>query len=171
MKSRGTTRPEVNIESVILTVRGEKVLLDMDLARIYGVPTKRLNEQVKRNLARFPDDFVFQLTLNEKAEVVANCDHLRLLKFSPVLPYAFTEQGALRQCRGETRPTLAAFRKRLDLSGRVFVPLRGRALRRRTRRALEPTERGPVAGTGETAATGVGLSGEALPVLGEAEAG
>ena len=79
MKKRAAIQPVVNIESVILTVRGEKVLLDMDLARIYGVPTKRLNEQVKRNPGRFPDDFVFQLTADEKAEVVANCDHLRNL--------------------------------------------------------------------------------------------
>jgi len=59
------------------------------------VPTKRLNEQVKRNQTRFPADFMFQLTDNEKQEVVANCDHLRNLKFSPTLPYAFTEHGAI----------------------------------------------------------------------------
>ncbi len=95
MKTRADIQPKVSIESAILTVRGEKVILDADLARIYGVPTKRLNEQVRRNSKRFPDDFVFQLTPDEKVEVVANCDHLRLLKFSPVLPYAFTEQGAI----------------------------------------------------------------------------
>lgn len=70
-------------------------MLDADLAELYGVPTKRLNEQIKRNVARFPADFMFQLTTNEKAEVVAICDHLAKLKFSPVLPYAFTEHGAL----------------------------------------------------------------------------
>jgi len=95
MKTRTRTLPPASIEPLILTVRGEKVLLDRDLARIYGVPTKRLNEQVRRNLERFPDDFVFQLTPDEKAEVVANCDHLHALKFSPVLPYAFTEPGAI----------------------------------------------------------------------------
>ena len=57
--------------------------------------TKRLNEQVKRNRARFPTDFMFQLTAEEKAEVVANCDHLARLKFSPALPAAFTEHGAI----------------------------------------------------------------------------
>ena len=57
--------------------------------------TKRLNEQVKRNRSRFPDDFMFQLTSAEKAEVVANCDHLRRLKFSPNLPHAFTEHGTI----------------------------------------------------------------------------
>jgi hypothetical protein len=84
-----------NIESRILTIRGQKVILDADLALIYGVPTKRLNEQVKRNSKRFPDDFVFQLTAAEKSELVANCDHLARLKFSPVLPLAFTENGAI----------------------------------------------------------------------------
>jgi len=68
---------------------------DSDLARLYGVTTKRLNEQVRRNLGRFPEDFMFPLTDEEKAEVVANCDHLSKLKFSPVLPSAFTEHGAI----------------------------------------------------------------------------
>jgi len=70
-------------------------MLDADLAELYDVPTKRLNEQVKRNIERFPSDFMFQLTADEKTEVVANCDHLAKLKFSPSLPYAFTEHGAL----------------------------------------------------------------------------
>jgi hypothetical protein len=65
------------------------------LATLYSVSTKRLNEQVKRNSERFPNDFMFQLTGKEKAEVVANCDHLLKLKFSPMLPYAFAELGAL----------------------------------------------------------------------------
>jgi hypothetical protein len=76
-------------------VRGQKVLIDADLAGLYGGPTKRLNEQVKRNARRFPEDFRIQLTAAEKAEVVANCDHLARLKFSPVLPFAFTEHGAI----------------------------------------------------------------------------
>lgn len=79
----------------ILLVRGQKVMLDADLAELYDVPTKRLNEQVKRNNERFPADFMFQLTPDEKIEVVANCDHLAKLKFSSSLPYAFTEHGAL----------------------------------------------------------------------------
>jgi hypothetical protein len=70
-------------------------MLDADLAELYGVTTKRLNEQVKRNLERFPADFMFQLTATEKAKVVANCDHLARLKFSSVLPTAFTEHGAI----------------------------------------------------------------------------
>ena len=66
-----------------------------DLAQLYGVSTKRLNEQVKRNRKRFPSDFKFQLSEREKSEVVAKCDHLKNLRFSPVLPYAFTEHGAI----------------------------------------------------------------------------
>ncbi len=81
------------ITSKIFFIRGRKVMLDSDLALLYGVQTKRLNEQVKRNKKRFPEDFMFQLTSKEKDEVVANCDHLKFLKFSPHLPLAFTEQG------------------------------------------------------------------------------
>jgi len=69
--------------------------MDADLAELYGVTTKRLNEQVRRNRSRFPEDFIFQLTTEEKSEVVANCDHLSKLKFSKTLPYAFTEHGAI----------------------------------------------------------------------------
>ena len=83
------------VENAILLIRGEKVILDSDLAKLYGVTTKRLNEQVKRNHERFPEDFMFKLSQGEKAEVVANCDHLEKLKFSPGLPFAFTEHGAI----------------------------------------------------------------------------
>lgn len=84
------------IQDLILDIRGLKVMIDADLARLYGVSTKRLNEQVKRNKARFPKEFMFQLTAEEKAGAVANCDHLRRkLRLSRVLPYAFTEHGAL----------------------------------------------------------------------------
>ncbi len=92
MKPEPTPQP---IEPLIIDLRGLRVILDADLAGIYGVPTKRLNEQVKRNADRFPEDFMFRLTEAEKAEVVANCDHLQNLKFSPQLPAAFTEHGAL----------------------------------------------------------------------------
>lgn len=81
-----TLVPAERIENVILYMRGEKVIIDSDLAALYGVTTKRLNEQVKRNRDRFPADFMFQLTAEEKAEVVANCDHLMPLKFSKGLP-------------------------------------------------------------------------------------
>ena len=84
-----------DIQQRILMIRGEKVVLDADLAEFYGVATKRLNEQVKRNKDRFPEDFGFRLNEEEKSEVVAKCDHLHNLKYSSMLPYAFTEHGAL----------------------------------------------------------------------------
>ena len=84
-----------SIEPLILTLRGQRVIIDADLAELYGVATKRLNEQVKRNGDRFPEDFMFRLTEEEKAEVVAMCDHLHKIKFSPQLPYVFTEHGAI----------------------------------------------------------------------------
>jgi ORF6N domain len=87
--------PIERIERSILLIRGEKVMLDADLAEIYGVETKVLNQAVKRNIIRFPEDFMFQLTETEKNEVVTNCDHLTRIKFSPHLPFAFTEHGAL----------------------------------------------------------------------------
>ena len=83
------------IESRILVIRGQSVILDRDLAELYGVTTKAFNQAVKRNQDRFPKDFMFRLTANEKEEVVTNCDHLKSLKFSPNLPLAFTEHGAL----------------------------------------------------------------------------
>lgn len=85
--------PVESIESKIYQLRGKRVMLDTDLALLYGVKTGRLNEQVKRNKKRFPEDFMFKLTTKEKEEVIANCDHLGFLKFSPHLPLAFTEQG------------------------------------------------------------------------------
>jgi len=83
------------VESVILVLRGRKVIVDADLARLYGVPTKVLNQAVSRNRDRFPPDFLFKLTPEEKEEVVTNCDHLGNIKFSRVLPNAFTEFGAI----------------------------------------------------------------------------
>ena len=61
-------QPVEQIESLILTIRGKQVILDRDLARLYGVETRRLNEQVRRNMERFPEDFMFQLT-KEEAEL------------------------------------------------------------------------------------------------------
>lgn len=82
-----------DVKSRIFTFRNKQVMIDKDLAELYGVETKRLNEQVKRNIERFPDEFRFQLTENEKNELVANCDRFNNLKYSTVNPYAFTEQG------------------------------------------------------------------------------
>lgn len=82
--------PDEVIMNKILLIRDQKVLVSNDLAELYGVTTKRLNEQVKRNFERFPGNFMFRLTEKEKEKVVANCDHLQNLKYSPYLPYVFT---------------------------------------------------------------------------------
>ena len=84
---------QAQIENLILNIRGVQVMLDRDLARLYGVSTSRLNEQVKRNIERFPASFRFQLKETERDELVAICDNLKTLKFTPTLPYVFTEQG------------------------------------------------------------------------------
>jgi hypothetical protein len=80
-------------ETLIFQFRGFKVMIDADLALLYGVPTKALKQQVKRNTDRFPEDFMFELTKNEKDELVTICDRLAILKHSSVNPLAFTEQG------------------------------------------------------------------------------
>jgi hypothetical protein len=94
--SKENQLPIERIESRILIIRGQKVMIDADLAELYGVPTKALNQAIKRNSERFPADFMHQLTAEEKAEVVTNCDHLAKLKFSKSLPFAFTEHGAIQ---------------------------------------------------------------------------
>lgn len=83
----------IQIEGKILSIRNTQVMVDRDLAELYGVETKRLNEQVKRNLERFPERFRFQLSNAETNELVANCDRFESLKHSSVAPYVFTEQG------------------------------------------------------------------------------
>jgi ORF6N domain len=95
--AKDMTSPAVafRIESRILLIRGLRVMIDADLAELYGVPTKVLNQAVKRNASRFPSDFMFQLNAQEKTEVVTNCDHLQKLKFSKALPHVFTEYGAV----------------------------------------------------------------------------
>ena len=83
---------EIIVEKIFV-IRGQKVMIDRDLANLYEVPTKRLNEQVRRNIKRFPEDFMFRLTKKENNELVANCDRFKTLKHATVNPYAFTEQG------------------------------------------------------------------------------
>ena len=83
------------IRSRILTIRGVQVMLDRDLAELYGVPTKRLNEQVKRNAERFPPTFMFPLSRNEMNELVANCDRFTRMRHSSVPMTAFTEHGII----------------------------------------------------------------------------
>ena len=91
-----TTEADISqyeIEKLIITIRGEQVIIDRDVALLYGTTTSKINQQVKRNMARFPPSFRFQLTEAERDEVVTNCDNLHSLKYNPSLPYAFTEQG------------------------------------------------------------------------------
>ena len=82
-----------DVKGKVIVVRGQQVLLDRDVAALYGVETKRINEAVRNNTEKFPEGYLFVLTDREKEEVVENFDHLEVLKFSPVLPTAFTERG------------------------------------------------------------------------------
>ena len=84
---------QTDIENKIFTIRAMQVMVDRDLAELYGVEPKRLGEQVKRNIERFPSEFRFQLSEKEKNELVANCDRFKSLKHSSSLPHVFTEQG------------------------------------------------------------------------------
>ena len=94
-----TKRVEIDqiskVEKRILLIRREKVIIDADLAKFYGVTTKRLREQIRRNKNRFPEDFMFKLTRSEMREVVDACSHLSNLRYSRTNPFAFTEHGAI----------------------------------------------------------------------------
>jgi len=82
------------IQEIIYEIRGYRIMLDFDLAIIYQIPTKALKQAVKRNMKRFPDDFMFELTKNEWKELVTNCDHIpEMMKHSYIPPFAFTEHG------------------------------------------------------------------------------
>src|SRR5690606_41947583 len=82
------------IKTKIHNIQGNKVMLDFDLAELYGVETRMLKQAVRRNLKRFPEDFMFQLSKDEWKELITNCDNLPgNIKFSPSTPFAFTEQG------------------------------------------------------------------------------
>ena len=81
------------IEKKIFVIRERKVMIDRHLAELYCVETRVLNQAVKRNIERFPEEFMFQLTMKERDEVVTICDDLKLLKFFRTMPYAFSEYG------------------------------------------------------------------------------
>jgi phage regulator Rha-like protein len=98
LKTKTPVIPRQPVEHLICTVRGQRVILDSDLAQVYGVPTKRLNEAVRRNLERFPTDFVFQLVRNEAQELRRSRSQIATLKRGQnikYLPRAFTEHGAI----------------------------------------------------------------------------
>jgi hypothetical protein len=103
-----------NIESKILTIRGLQVMIDRDLAELYEESTKRLNQQVGRNLNRFPEDFMFQLTQKEKDEVVANCNVLKTIKHFSQSPYVFTEQGVAQGRKNTKEIHTRNFRTKLQ---------------------------------------------------------
>jgi len=84
---------DVDVQDKIIEVRQQHVIIDSDVAALYGVDTKQINQAVSRNLDKFPEGYVIELTKEEKSEVVTNCDHLQQLKFSPNMPKAFTEKG------------------------------------------------------------------------------
>ena len=85
--------PSESIKNRIFTLRGVQVMIDRDLSELYRVETKVLNQAVKRNIERFPEEFMFELTSFEKNELVTNCDRFKTLKHSSSNPYAFSEQG------------------------------------------------------------------------------
>ena len=93
LPTEGDIIPTNHIENLILDIRGQQVMLDRDLANLYGVDTKVLNQAVKRNIERFPVRFRFQLSDLERDKLVTNCDRLQMLKHSNVNPFVFTEQG------------------------------------------------------------------------------
>lgn len=121
LEDNGIVPNQDDIEQRILTIRGKQVLIDRDLASLYGVTTKRLNEQVRRNIARFPERYRFQLTKKELKEVVANCDRLKTLKFSTTEPFVFTEFGV------SMLPSVLNSQKAIEISIRIidaFVAMR-----------------------------------------------
>ena len=112
---------QYDIERLILNVRGKQVLIDRDLAMIYGVETKALNQAAKRNSARFPERYRFQLTKEEMKELVTNCDRFKTLKHSTSAPYAYTVFGV------SMIPSVLTSQKAIDTSIRIidaFVAMR-----------------------------------------------
>ncbi len=93
MTKTNSVIPVEKIERSIFLIRNQRVMVDRDLAFLYGVSTKALNQGVKRNQRRFPPDFMFRLSKEEKNELVTNCDRFETLKHSSALPSVFTEQG------------------------------------------------------------------------------
>jgi hypothetical protein len=93
---------EFVVEEKIIEIRNQHVIIDSDVAALYNVETKQLNQAVSRNPEKFPGGYIIELTKEEKDEVVTNCDHLQNVKFSPNLPKAFTEKG-LYICAYSTR--------------------------------------------------------------------
>jgi hypothetical protein len=120
-KTKELTIPVERVEQKILIIRDQEVIIDADLADLYDVSTKVLNQAIKRNQSRFPADFGFRLSFQEKRELVTNCDRFKNLKHSTTLPYAFTEHGALMAA------TVLNSKRAVDMSLiiiRTFIKLR-----------------------------------------------
>lgn len=114
------------IQNKIYNIRGQRVMLDFDLAGLYKVETRALKQAVKRNIARFPSDFMFELTRDEWQEVITICDNLpQTMKFSPATPFAFTEQGVAML--SSVLKSLKAIEVNISII-RAFVTLRQYAL-------------------------------------------
>jgi len=114
-----------NITPLILTVRGQRVILDADLAALYQVPTKRLNEQVKRNIERFPEEFSFQLTREEAESLRSQNATLQQLSHFRYLPRVFSEHGALMAANVLNSPRAVSMSVAIV---KAFVRLRQMAL-------------------------------------------
>ncbi len=123
------------IENRIYEIRELQVMLDFDLAEMYEVETRRLKEQVKRNIERFPEDFMFQLTKDEWKEVVAKCDNLsNRIKYSPATPFAFTQEG-VAMLSGILRSPIA-IQVNIGIM-RAFVSVRKYMLQTNSSRSIE----------------------------------
>lgn len=125
MPKRSSTELRVSpdaIQQMVHVVRGQRVMLDFDLARLYGVPTMRLNEQVRRNRERFPEDFAYQLTRQEVANLISqNAISSSGYGGRRKLPWAFTEHGVAMLSSVLRSPT--AVRVNIEIM-RIFVRLR-----------------------------------------------
>lgn len=108
------------VRDAIVSLRNQPVILDVDLARLYEVETKHFNQAVKRNIEKFPDDFMFKLTQEEKNELVTNCDRFANLKHSSSMPTAFTELGVI-QAAGILKSSVAV--RMSILIARTFVAM------------------------------------------------
>ena len=116
-----------NLQASIMEIRGNKILIDSDVAKIYGVETKRVNEAVKNNLDKFPQDYLFELDQDEKNELVENFDRFKRLKHSTTNPKAFTEKGLYmlatilksKQATQATFTIIEAFAKIRELSSAI----------------------------------------------------
>jgi hypothetical protein len=111
---------EKKVTEMIFTFRNEKVMVDRDLAQLYGVETKRFNEKIKRNSSRF-EGYIFQLNNDEKGQLVADCDRFKTLKHSSSNPYVFNEHGVLMVASVLNSPVAIEINRKII---KVFVELR-----------------------------------------------